>query len=86
MWLHVGNPTYIAPLTSRRGVLSPPNYTKTNPNFNANPNFANPNCSRKTTKLTSFRRTSPQNHPDDAILANALHHGLFLSISLRRPY
>jgi len=34
-------------------------------------------------KLTSFRRTIPQNLPDDAVLANALHHGLLLAISLR---
>jgi len=32
------------------------------------------------TKLISFQRTSPQNHPDDAIPANALHHGLLLAI------
>jgi len=28
------------------------------------------------TKLTSFRWTIPQNHLDDCVLANTLHHGL----------
>jgi len=31
---------------------------------------------------TSFRRTIPQNDLDDAILANALCHGLLLAINL----
>ena len=43
----------------------------------------NSNCSSKTTKLACFRQTSPQNDLDGAILANALHHGLLLTISLR---
>ena len=42
----------------------------------------NCNCNSKMTKLTSFRRTSQQNDPDDAILANALHRGLLQAISL----
>jgi len=33
-------------------------------------------------KLISFRQTIPQNHPNHAILANALRHGLLLAVSL----
>jgi len=33
-------------------------------------------------RSSRFRQTSPQNHPDDAILVNTLHHGLLLAISL----
>jgi len=28
-------------------------------------------------KVTSFQRTSPQNHPNDTIFMNALHLGLY---------
>jgi len=47
-------------------------------------NRTNLNCISKTMKLTSFRPTSPQNDPYNAILANALRHGLLLVISLWR--
>jgi len=43
----------------------------------------NSNCSSKNTKLACFRQTSPQNDLYGAVLANALHHGLLLAISLR---
>jgi len=40
----------------------------------------------KTTKLASFRQTSPQNHANDAIIANALHSGLLPASSHRQDW
>jgi len=40
-----------------------------------NLNHTHPINPNPTKNDETFRRTSPQNHPDDAILANALHHG-----------
>jgi len=82
--LHVQNPT--TPLTPRCEVLYHP-ITKTKltliltltliPTLTlltilALLNPTNPKCTSKTTKFTSFRRTSQQNHPEYAIDANTL--------------
>ena len=44
-------------------------------------NATSPNCTSKRTKFASFQQTSPQNDPDNAIVANALHHGHHLRFS-----
>jgi len=40
-------------------------------------NSPNPNRNSKTMKLTCFRQTSLQNHPDNAIWTNTLHPVLY---------
>ena len=59
--------TLIPTLTLLTLILVPPRRTEY---WTSNNHPTNPNCTSKTTKLTAFRRTSPQNDPDNAILAN----------------
>jgi len=83
---------HVTPLTPRREVISHP-VTKTKLTLTLIPTLAlltlqtllNPNRSSKTMKLISFRRTSPQNHPNDAILQSDCIRDYYWLSACARP-